>query len=664
MNTATKDDKTPRPHDVFVSYSRKDKEIVRRLDEALRQRKREAWVDWDDLRPAEEFMQAIYGAIERANAFVFVLTPSSLASEVCGREIAHAVAHNKRLIPLVARDVEVQAVPKSLAALNWIFCRESDDFDAGIDTLISALDTDLGWVRHHTRLLTRALEWKANGNSSSFALRGEDLQFAEMWLAQAGAQKERQPTELQTEYILASRKAATRRQRITLGAVSFGFIVALVLAIVAVVARQKAVKEEARAVAGRNRADGVIRFVQNNLPDKLRPIGRLDLMADVAVAVDQYYDQMRAAEGESADAFAGKSWAAINQGYIDEQQGRRPDALKKYRTALQLAESARVSDPGSEKALEYEATARLVLGGVLQTAVQPDAAMDENRKARQMFEMLVARDPSNARWQSQLAGCHTVEAIHFLSQKKLDDALAKFRQAAEIQEKLAAKAPKDSERLVQVTHLQKCIAAVFLEKRQFEPALASFRTAQETFRKLTLIDPRNVDWQRNLAMSYKDIGSILQAQGQNDLALAEFQRHAGAIEKIASGDPANATWQREAAEAHLFAGNAFFQLKRFDVALTEFRQGHATMIQLAAANPTNAFLQIQALTTCPQLVIAHVVAGPKGDLKEAAQAVNRGFGIIAALEKLGPLGPDAVMLRDRLKKMDRDLSYTATLKAK
>src|SRR4051812_19930412 len=94
----------PRPHDVFISYSRKDKDFVHRLDEALRGRGRETWVDWDDLRPAEEFMQAIYAAIENADTFVFVLTPESIASKVCEREIAHAVAHNKRMIPVVARE--------------------------------------------------------------------------------------------------------------------------------------------------------------------------------------------------------------------------------------------------------------------------------------------------------------------------------------------------------------------------------------------------------------------------------------------------------------------------------------------------------------------------------------------------------------------------------
>ena len=141
-------------------------------------------------------MQAIYGAIEAVDTFVLVLTPDSVASVICGREIAHAAAHNKRMVPIVARDVNAAEVPEALAKLNWIFCRESDVFDAATDTLITALDTDLDWFRSHTRLLTRALEWEAKGKNNSFVLRGDDLRAAELWLTEAGAEKERQPTAL------------------------------------------------------------------------------------------------------------------------------------------------------------------------------------------------------------------------------------------------------------------------------------------------------------------------------------------------------------------------------------------------------------------------------------------------------------------------------------
>ena len=99
MPAAPGDQQAPRPQEVFISYSRKDKEFVRRLYEALKRRDREAWVDWEDIRPTEEWLQAIYNAIEGADTFIFVLTPDSVASKSCRREIAHAAAHNKRMVP-------------------------------------------------------------------------------------------------------------------------------------------------------------------------------------------------------------------------------------------------------------------------------------------------------------------------------------------------------------------------------------------------------------------------------------------------------------------------------------------------------------------------------------------------------------------------------------
>ncbi|SRR6266481_755007 len=235
-------DTEARPPDVFISYSRKNKDFVHRLDDALKSRGREAWVDWEDIRPTEEFMQAIYAAIEGADTFIFVLTPDSIASVACGQEIARAAANNKRMVPIVARDVNADTVPEALAKLEWIFCRDGDDFEKAINSLISALDTDLAWVHAHTDLLTQAIKWEANSKSRSLVLRGEALKAAEQWLAQAPTKKEPKPTALQTEYINASRKAATRRLRITLGALIFGLVVAIGLAVVAWGQRIKAVR--------------------------------------------------------------------------------------------------------------------------------------------------------------------------------------------------------------------------------------------------------------------------------------------------------------------------------------------------------------------------------------------------------------------------------------
>jgi hypothetical protein len=198
-------------YDIFISYSRRDKEFVSRLWEALEKANQNAWVDWDDIPPTADWRQEIYLGIEAANNFVFVISPHSIQSVVCGEELAHAILHGKRLIPIVWQDVDYQAVHPELAKLNWIFFREVDNFEHACQTLLEAIETDLNHVRSHTRLLVRAREWDNKQRDPSFLLRGSDLEAGEQWLNQSDTKKP-QPTPLHQDYINISRQAETERQ--------------------------------------------------------------------------------------------------------------------------------------------------------------------------------------------------------------------------------------------------------------------------------------------------------------------------------------------------------------------------------------------------------------------------------------------------------------------
>src|SRR5690606_8280601 len=124
-----------------------------------------------------------YDGIEDADNFAFVISPDSVASEICEKELHHAIKHKKRLIPLLRRDVQPgQQVHSALASHNWIFFRDADDFEASFNALIGAVDTDLPHVRMHTRITKKASEWQQRGQDASFLLRGADLVEAESWL--------------------------------------------------------------------------------------------------------------------------------------------------------------------------------------------------------------------------------------------------------------------------------------------------------------------------------------------------------------------------------------------------------------------------------------------------------------------------------------------------
>jgi WD40 repeat protein len=233
---------------VFISYSRRDKAFVQRLHDALVARDYEVWVDWEDIPPSAEWFEEIQAGVRSADGFIYVISPDSVSSAVCTRELDNALAQNKRVVPVIYREPDGATVPEQAAALNWVFLRDADDFDAGLATLLTALETDLEHVRVHTRLGIQANRWESDGRDRSLLLRGSDLSSAEQWLA-AGAGKRPEATQLQREYLLASRQSATQRQRTLIGGVSVALVIAVALAVVALIQRANAVHESHVAYA-------------------------------------------------------------------------------------------------------------------------------------------------------------------------------------------------------------------------------------------------------------------------------------------------------------------------------------------------------------------------------------------------------------------------------
>jgi hypothetical protein len=108
--------------DVFVSYSRVDEEFVRRLDDALGRRGKESWIDWDDIPATADWRARIYAGIEAARVFVAVLSPDLVASEICLEELAHATRSNKRVVPVVRREVDRPLRAGAASAIQTIAC--------------------------------------------------------------------------------------------------------------------------------------------------------------------------------------------------------------------------------------------------------------------------------------------------------------------------------------------------------------------------------------------------------------------------------------------------------------------------------------------------------------------------------------------------------------
>lgn len=185
--------------DVFISYSRRDSDVVDDVAAELAARDFAVWLDRHDIPPAADWRDRIEQGIASAGAFAIMLTNSSMSSEECRREIEIAVELGKRIIPVSCGKVEVE-VPAAVRARNRI---ELSTPARTAQQIIRAAQLDTDWVDEHTRLLMRAREWRATDLSRSMLLRGKDLRSVRRIVDSTQA-TEPSVTALQKDFVAAS----------------------------------------------------------------------------------------------------------------------------------------------------------------------------------------------------------------------------------------------------------------------------------------------------------------------------------------------------------------------------------------------------------------------------------------------------------------------------
>lgn len=187
-----------------------------------RERQVKPWVDLEGIYPGERFWSVIKEGIDAADTFIFVISPDSVSSKWCMKEIAHAEANHKRFLPILyKRPSEGAKIPDAIRDRHHIDFQDSRQFDHSLRFVIESLDTDPAMVRFHTWLLVRARKWE---RGEGLLLRSRELKDALFW-NEDRSKLVPAPTPLQVRYLEASKKAKYKR-RIVGGSLAFATIMA------------------------------------------------------------------------------------------------------------------------------------------------------------------------------------------------------------------------------------------------------------------------------------------------------------------------------------------------------------------------------------------------------------------------------------------------------
>lgn len=225
---------------IFISYSRKDIDFVIQLAGKLKNKKYFAYFDLGGdiknveggLAPSDIWWEQLKQDITSADVVIFVVSPDSANSKVCGKEIEWAQQQGKRLIPIIWKPISFENGPKQLTALNLVlpFSEEAaakhfpfKGFKDSFQKLCKTIDTDIEWFREGRHYLTLAQRWKNANYAKAQLLRIEAVNTAEIWAAKK-PNVAPLPAEVIFEFFKASREKEQEDKQRLLRIVGRSFI--------------------------------------------------------------------------------------------------------------------------------------------------------------------------------------------------------------------------------------------------------------------------------------------------------------------------------------------------------------------------------------------------------------------------------------------------------
>ena len=553
---------------VFISYSRDDFAFADQLVAALAVTGFEPSIDRHEISGGEDWKRRLGGLIREADTVVFVLSPASAQSSICVWEVDEAARLGKRILPVVCRPLAGTSPPPHLQSLNYVFfCADEEQpgtgFGTGLTNLVAALNTDLDWLREHTRLLQRAMEWESVRRPDNRLLSGADIEEAKAWVARQprGAP---QPTALHLDFIRASEAAEQARvsaegQRLAeMAAAQDARAKALAEA-------EKAVAREGEAQRDRARAQKVIVW------------GSASAALVLAVAAGLAWWQRHMAKAEYVRAESAIS-AAIEGAH----------ELTKF--AIESKDAAGMPRPVARKILT-------VAHGIIDDLVSAGETSQERELATNLEKLadlqLADGDRAGAR--------------------------AKYEEALIIRDKVAAADPANPQRRGELAVSLQRLADLRRAAGDRTGALPLFKRTLSQYEKLTADDPTNTQWLRGTGILHERIGSVLRDESDRAGALPHFQRSLAIYEKLAARDPADTRYQNGSAIAlERIAGIRRAEGDRAG-ALALLEKSHAFYERLATDHP--ASLQWQS-TFASSLARVADLRGEMGD-REGALAAYR-----------------------------------------
>lgn len=198
---------------VFISYSRLDTERMLEVCRCLEESGFIVTYDNRSLPFGEKWQSELRYLIEQADVVVWLISPSSIESRWCNWELEEISKLGKKLVPLSIGTFPRKELPSLLEERHILpgsgcFDPQSHDHTHALTQVVGG---DHAWVKQHTRLSDRALQWDNAARDATKLLGPGEVEEALEWSARKPPLGP-EPMPLLLDFIHSSKVQANRQK--------------------------------------------------------------------------------------------------------------------------------------------------------------------------------------------------------------------------------------------------------------------------------------------------------------------------------------------------------------------------------------------------------------------------------------------------------------------
>jgi tetratricopeptide (TPR) repeat protein len=344
----------------------------------------------------------------------------------------------------------------------------------------------------------------------------------------------------------------------------------------------KSQQSEAFAQQKRLDAESLLGFMVGEFADKLRSVGRMDLLDGISNKALEYFSQQDTSQTYTSHFQQLQTLAAI--GEVAYSRGKSDEAEQGFQTARKLAYQLLQSDSIEPKLLKTAGATEFWLGQLDYDNSRWELARAHYQAYLELSEKMYTLDKEDKDSQFELASAFLTLGALAAKTRKQNHGANYFEKAIEHYSNLAKQYPNDAAISRSSAIAFSWLADAQLQLGQMELAKKNYKLELNTLSTLHQANPDNLDLIRNLANAHNRNAQIFMIDDDNKRAAEHFLSGVRLLTQATSADPANQGWQLNLRKNKL----SFLSVTEVDKELEHDTLDSLTQ-DLLASTPSNTF---------------------------------------------------------------------------